>query len=60
MTTRPTNGQSVELGSSLRGLVLLLGKLVLKLLLFGGCRLTDLLELLLKVGNPSLPLRRIL
>jgi hypothetical protein len=59
-TTRPTNGQSVELRNSLRGLALFLGKLVLELLLFGGRRLTDLLELLLKVGNLSLLLHRIL
>jgi hypothetical protein len=37
--------------------VLLLGKLVLELLLIGGRRLADLLELLLKVNNPLFLLR---
>jgi hypothetical protein len=57
---RPTNGYSIELRSSLHGLALLLGELVLEPLLFGSRRLTDLLELLLKVGNPLLPLCRVL
>jgi hypothetical protein len=48
------------LRSSLHNLALLLGELVLEPLLFGSCRLTDLLELLLKVGNPLLPLRLVL
>jgi hypothetical protein len=48
------------LRSSLHGLALLLGKLVLEPLLLSGYRLMDLLELLLKVDNPLLLLRRIL
>jgi hypothetical protein len=48
------------LRGGLHGLALLLGELVLELLLFGGCRLADLLELSLKVDNPLLFLRRIL
>jgi hypothetical protein len=40
--------------------VLLLGELILKPPLFGSRRLTDLLELMLKVDNPLLPLRRVL
>jgi hypothetical protein len=60
MTIRPTNGQSVELRSSLYVLALFFSKLVLEPLLFGGYRLTGLLEFLLKVGNPLLPLRCIL
>jgi hypothetical protein len=59
-TIRPTDGQSFELGSILRGLALFFSKLVLEPLLLGSRRLMDLLELLLKLGNPSLPLRRIL
>jgi hypothetical protein len=59
-TIRPTNGQSIELRSSLCGLMLFFGELVLEPLLFGSRRLTDLLELLLKVGNPLLPLRCVL
>jgi hypothetical protein len=52
---RPTNGYSIELHSSLHSLALLLDKLVLEPFLFGSRRLTDLLELLLKVGNPLSP-----
>jgi hypothetical protein len=59
-TIRPTNGQSIELRSSLCGLMLFFGELVLEPLLFGSRRLTDLLELLLKVGNLLLPLRCVL
>jgi hypothetical protein len=44
---------------SLYGLALLLGELVLEPRLFGSCRLTDLLELLLKVDNPLFFLRRV-
>jgi hypothetical protein len=44
----------------LHGLALLLGELVLEPFLFGGCRLTNLLELSLKVDNPLLLLRCIL
>jgi hypothetical protein len=44
----------------LHGLALLLGKLILEPFLFGGCRLTDLLELSLKVDDPLLLLRRVL
>jgi hypothetical protein len=40
--------------------MLFFGELVLEPLLFGSRRLTDLLELLLKVGNPLLPLRCVL
>jgi hypothetical protein len=46
--------------SSLRGLALFFGELILERLLFGSRHLTDLLELLLKVSNPLLPLRCIL
>jgi hypothetical protein len=46
--------------SSLHGLALLLGELVLELLLIGGRRLVDLPELSLKVDNPLLFRRRIL
>jgi hypothetical protein len=56
MKIRPTNGYGIKLHSSLHGLALLLGKLVLEPLLFGRHHLTDLLELLLKVGNLLLPL----
>jgi hypothetical protein len=48
------------LRSSLHGLALLLGELVLEPLLLDGCCLADLLELSLKVDNPLLLLRRIL
>jgi hypothetical protein len=48
------------LRSSLHGLALLLGELVLEPLLLGSCRLTGLLELSLKVNNLLLLLRRIL
>jgi hypothetical protein len=44
----------------LHGLALLLGKLILEPFLFGGCRLTDLLELSLKVDDPLLLLRCVL
>jgi hypothetical protein len=47
------------LRSSLHGLALLLGELVLEPFLLSGRRLTDLLELSLKVDNPLLLLRRI-
>jgi hypothetical protein len=47
------------LRSSLYGLALLLGELVLKPFLLSGRRLTDLLELPLKVDDPLLLLRRI-
>jgi hypothetical protein len=57
---RPTNGYSIELHSSLHGLALLLGELVLEPLLFGSRRLTDLLELQLKVSNPLFRLHRVL
>jgi hypothetical protein len=57
---RPTNGYSIELRSSLYGLALLLGMLVLEPLLFGSRRFTDLLELLLKVSDPLFPLHRVL
>jgi hypothetical protein len=40
--------------------MLFFGELVLEPLLFGSRRLTDLLELLLKVGNLLLPLRCVL
>jgi hypothetical protein len=60
MTIRPTNGQSVELRSSLYVLALFFSKLVLEPLLFGCYRLMGLLEFLLKVGNLLLPLRCIL
>jgi hypothetical protein len=46
--------------SSIHGLALLLGELVLELFLLGGHRLTDLLELSLKVDNPQLLFSRIL
>jgi hypothetical protein len=45
---------------NLYGLALLLGELVLEPLLFGSCRLMDLLELLLKVDNLLFFLRRVL
>jgi hypothetical protein len=60
MKTRPTSSHGIELRGSLHGLVLLLGELILEPLLLDGCRLTDLLELSLKVDNPLLLLRRIL
>jgi hypothetical protein len=44
----------------LHGLAPHLGKLILESLLIGGCRLADLLKLLLKVGNPLFLLRRML
>jgi hypothetical protein len=56
---RPTNGYNIELRCSLLGLALLLGKLVLEPFLLGIRRLTDLLELLLKVSNSLLFCRRI-
>jgi hypothetical protein len=46
-----TSSRSVKLHSGLHGLAPLLSKLVLKPLLIGGCRLTNLPELSLKVGN---------
>jgi hypothetical protein len=48
------------LRSSLHGLALLFGNLILELLFLGGSRLADLLELSLKVNFPLLLLRRIL
>jgi hypothetical protein len=60
MKIRPTSGYNIELCSSLHGLTLLLGELVLEPLLSGSCRLTDLFELLLKVDNPLFLLRRVL
>jgi hypothetical protein len=45
------------LRSSLHGLALLLGELVLEILLIGGHSLTNLLELSLKVDDPLLLLR---
>jgi hypothetical protein len=48
------------LRGGLHGLALLLGELILEPLLFGGCLLTDLLELSLKVNDPLLLLYRIL
>jgi hypothetical protein len=59
MRIRPTNGYNIELRSSLLGLVLLLGKLVLEPFLLGSRRLTDLLELLFKVSDPLLLCRRV-
>jgi hypothetical protein len=57
---RPTSSRGIELRSSLHGLALLLGGLVLEPFLLSGCRLMDLLELSLKVDNPPPLLRRIL
>jgi hypothetical protein len=57
---RPTNGHSIELRSGLHGLVPLLGELVLESFLLSRRRLTNLLELSLKVDDPLLLLRRIL
>jgi hypothetical protein len=54
---RPTSGLGIKLRSSLHGLALLLSKLVLEPLLLSGHRLTELLELSLKVDNPLLLLR---
>jgi hypothetical protein len=48
------------LRSSLYDLELLLGELILEPLLLGSRRLTDLLELLLKVDNPLFLLCRVL
>jgi hypothetical protein len=56
---RPTSNHGIELRGSLHSFALLLGELILELLLLGGCRLADLLELSLKVDNPLLLLRRI-
>jgi hypothetical protein len=58
-TIQPTNVQSIKLRSSLCGLTLFFGELVLEPLLFGSRRLTDLLELLLKVSNLLFPLCRV-
>jgi hypothetical protein len=60
MKIQPTSGHGVKLRSSLHGLALLLGELVLEPFLLSGCRLTDLLEISLKADNPLLLLRRIL
>jgi hypothetical protein len=60
MKIRPTSSHSIELRSSLHGLALLLGELVLEPFLLGGCRFTDLLEFSLKVDNPLFLLGRIL
>jgi hypothetical protein len=57
---RPTGGHSIELRSGLHDLALLLRELVLEPFLLGCHRLTDLLELSLKVDNPLLFLRCIL
>jgi hypothetical protein len=48
------------LRSSLRGLALLFGELVLEHLLVGSRRLTNLLEFLIKVSNLLFPLCRVL
>jgi hypothetical protein len=48
-----TSSCSVKLRSGLHGLAPFLSKLVLEPLLVGGCRLTNLPELSLKVGNTS-------
>jgi hypothetical protein len=57
---RSTSSRSVKLCSSLHGLALLLGELILELLFLGGSSLVDLLEPSRKVNNPLLLLRRIL
>jgi hypothetical protein len=57
---QPTSSRGIELRSSLHGLALLLGELVLEPFLLGGCCRTNLLELPLKVDNLLLLLRRIL
>jgi hypothetical protein len=57
---RPTSSHGIELRDSLHDLALLLGELILELLLLSGCRLTDPLELSLKVYNLLIFLRRIL
>jgi hypothetical protein len=59
MKIRPISSHSIQLRSSLHGLALLLGELVLEPFLLGGRCLADLLELSLKVDNPLLLLRRI-
>jgi hypothetical protein len=46
-----TSSRSVKLRSGLHGLAPFLSKLVLEPLLVGGCCLTNLPELSLKVGN---------
>jgi hypothetical protein len=46
-----TNSHSVKLRSGLHSLAPFLSKLVLEPLLVGGCRLTNLPKLSLKVGN---------
>jgi hypothetical protein len=48
------------LRSSLHGLALLFGELIVELLFLGGSSLGDLLELSLKVDNSLLLVRRIL
>jgi hypothetical protein len=50
----------VKLCSGLHGLAPLPGELILELLFLGGSSLTILLELLLKVDDPLLLLRRML
>jgi hypothetical protein len=60
MKIRLTSGHGIELRSSLHGLVLLLGELVLEPFLLSGRRLPDLLEFSLKVDNPLPLLGRIL
>jgi hypothetical protein len=57
---KPTSSRSVKLRSGLHGLAPLLGELILEPLLIGGRRLTDLLELSLKVDNPLFLLLRML
>jgi hypothetical protein len=54
MNIRPTSSHSIELHSSLHGLALLFGELVLEPFLLSGCRLMDLREFSLKVDNPLL------
>jgi hypothetical protein len=54
MKIQPTSNHGIELRGSLHGLALLLGELIFELLLLGGRRLVDLLELSLKVDNPLL------
>jgi hypothetical protein len=57
---RPTSNRGIKLRSSLHGLALLFGELILEPFLLSGCCLANLLELSLKVDNPLLLLRRIL
>jgi hypothetical protein len=50
---RLTCSRNVKLRSGLHSLAPFLSKLILEPLLVGGCRLTNLPELSLKVGNTS-------